>query len=86
MLLVSFILKLVPPLKGFIMNKAPQGFEKVLYDLLLVSDERTSVSELSTVLEQPLELIKKAVSILCRLNFAKKKVESPVITITIKTS
>jgi hypothetical protein len=61
------------------MNKTPLGFEKILYDVLMVSDERTSISELSTILEINIDLVIKAVSLLSRLGFAKKKIEKPVL-------
>jgi hypothetical protein len=68
----------VPPLKGFIMNRTPNDhFEKLLYDILVTLDERTTVKELAAVLEVSEDLVKNAVSICCRLGFAKKKIPKP---------
>lgn len=69
---------ILPPLKNFIMNRQPDShFEKLLYDVLVTIDERISVSDLATLLEVPIETIKNAVSIVCRLDFAKKKMKKP---------
>jgi hypothetical protein len=57
--------------------KKSSHFEKLLYDVLVSIDERTSMNELSTILEQDLEKIKVAVSVCCRLGFSKKKLEKP---------
>lgn len=68
----------VPPLKGFIMNRTPNdSFEKLLYDILVTLDERTSVKELASILEVNEDLVKTAVSVCCRLGFAKKKINKP---------
>lgn len=69
---------ILPPLKHFIMNRQPDShFEKLLYDVLVTIDERTSVSDLATLLEGSLDIIRHAVSICCRLDFAKKKMKKP---------
>ena len=64
----------VPPLEGFVMNRV-QGdfFETLLYKIFVSIDENTTVSELSKILEVDLSLVKHAVSLYCRLGFAKKK-------------
>lgn len=60
------------------MNRAPNDpFEKLLYDVLVTIDERTSVSQLAETLEVEEERIRNAVSICCRLGFAKKKLDKP---------
>lgn len=65
----------VPPLKNFIMNRQPDSYyEKLLYDILVTLDERTTPLELANTLEVPLETIKSAISLYCRLDFAKKKI------------
>lgn len=69
---------IIPPLEHFIMNRQPNNdFEKLLYDILVTMDERTSVGELARILERDLHSVKAAVSLCCRLGFAKKKVARP---------
>nr|CAG4708246.1 unnamed protein product [Naegleria fowleri] len=68
----------IPPLKGFIMNRTPNDhFEKLLYDILVTLDERTAVSQLAKILQVDENMVKSAVSVCCRLGFAKKKVQKP---------
>ncbi|XP_041483997.1 protein FAM91A1-like [Lytechinus variegatus] len=64
----------VPPLEGFVMNRL-QGdyFEKLLYKIFVSIDEHTTVAELSNVLQIDLGLVKNAISMYCRLGFAKRK-------------
>ncbi|XP_003729294.2 protein FAM91A1 isoform X1 [Strongylocentrotus purpuratus] len=64
----------VPPLEGFVMNRL-QGdyFEKLLYKIFVSIDEHTTVAELSNVLQIDLGLVKNAVSMYCRLGFARRK-------------
>lgn len=84
--LVSFIVPIedgdnivLPPLKNFIMNRQPDSiFEKFMYDVLVTVDERTSVTDLSHILEVPIDHVRHAVAICCRLDFAKKKLKKPV--------
>ncbi|XP_064606810.1 protein FAM91A1-like isoform X2 [Liolophura sinensis] len=65
---------IVPPLEGFVMNRVlGDYFETLLYKIFVSIDEHTPVSELATVLEIDLQLVKNAVSMFCRLGFAKKK-------------
>eukprot|EP01132_Coremiostelium_polycephalum_P001393 gene1393-1760_t len=70
----------VPPLEGFVMNRV-QGdyFENLLYTIFLSIDERTTVSQLSDVIQIDVELVKQAVSLYCRLGFAKKKNLEPLV-------
>eukprot|EP00698_Gefionella_okellyi_P002063 TRINITY_DN1193_c0_g1_i3.p1 TRINITY_DN1193_c0_g1~~TRINITY_DN1193_c0_g1_i3.p1 ORF type:complete len:676 (-),score=112.74 TRINITY_DN1193_c0_g1_i3:1217-3220(-) len=64
----------VPPLEGFVMNRiSGDPFEKVLYKIWVSVDERTTMQQLSHVLSTDIELVKRAVSMYCRLGFAKKK-------------
>eukprot|EP01064_Diplonema_japonicum_P031454 TRINITY_DN5634_c0_g1_i1.p1 TRINITY_DN5634_c0_g1~~TRINITY_DN5634_c0_g1_i1.p1 ORF type:complete len:964 (+),score=290.54 TRINITY_DN5634_c0_g1_i1:270-2894(+) len=64
----------VPPLHNFVMNRTlGDPFEKLLYDILVSIDERTSVRQLSKVLEKDIEDIRNAVAIYCRLGMAYKK-------------
>ncbi|XP_072942573.1 protein FAM91A1 [Epargyreus clarus] len=63
----------VPPLKGFVMNRiAGDYFETLLYKVFVSIDEHTSVAELATVLQVECELVKQAVSLYCRLGFARQ--------------
>ncbi|CAH2230084.1 jg22375 [Pararge aegeria aegeria] len=69
----------VPPLKGFVMNRiAGDYFETLLYKVFVSIDEHTSVAELATVLQVESELVKQAVSLYCRLGFAKCLQPPPV--------
>ena len=63
----------VPPLEGFVMNRTTGDyFETLLYKLFVSIDENTSVSELASILQIDLNLVKNAISMYCRLGFAKK--------------
>ncbi|XP_041359980.1 protein FAM91A1-like [Gigantopelta aegis] len=65
---------IVPPLEGFVMNRVlGDYFETLLYKIFVSIDEHTTVIELSNVLQIDLQLVKNAVSLYCRLGFAKKK-------------
>ncbi|RVE51417.1 hypothetical protein evm_003972 [Chilo suppressalis] len=62
----------VPPLKGFVMNRiAGDYFETLLYKVFVSIDEHTTVAELANVLQVECELVKQAVSLYCRLGFAR---------------
>lgn len=64
----------VPPLEGFVMNRVlGDYFETLLYKIFVSLDEHTPVVELANVLQIDLPLVKNAVSMYCRLGFAKKK-------------
>ncbi|XP_014254645.1 protein FAM91A1 [Cimex lectularius] len=64
----------VPPLKGFVMNRVlGDSFENLLYKIFVSIDEHTTVGELAGVLQINFKLVKRAVSLYCRLGFAKKK-------------
>ncbi|XP_013401437.1 protein FAM91A1 [Lingula anatina] len=65
---------IVPPLEGFVMNRVLGDYlETLLYKIFVSIDEHTSVAELANVLQIDLPLVKNAVSMYCRLGFAKKK-------------
>ncbi|VDK54405.1 unnamed protein product [Anisakis simplex] len=49
-------------------------FENLLYQIFVAIDEQTTVKELSETLDIDLGLVKNAVSVFCRLGFAKKRV------------
>jgi len=64
----------MPPLEGFVMNRVTGDyFETLLYKIFVSLDEHTSVLEMANLLEIDLTLVKDAVSLYCRLGFAKKK-------------
>jgi hypothetical protein len=64
----------IPPLKNFVMNRVSGDyFENLLYKIFVTADENMTVSELSQMLQVNLDTVKQAVSLLCRLGFAKKK-------------
>ena len=64
----------VPPLEGFVMNRIiGDYFETLLYKLFVSIDDRTSLGELASLLEIDIESVLNAVSLYCRLSFAKKK-------------
>ncbi|XP_076341540.1 protein FAM91A1 isoform X2 [Tachypleus tridentatus] len=66
----------VPPLEGFVMNRVMGDyFETLLYKIFVSIDEHTSVAELATVLQIDLQQVKNAVSMYCRLGFARKKTQ-----------
>lgn len=63
----------VPPLQGFVMNRIlGDYFETLLYKIFVSIDEHTTVGELAGVLQVNTELVKQAVSLYCRLQFARK--------------
>ncbi|XP_045502023.1 protein FAM91A1 [Colias croceus] len=69
----------VPPLKGFVMNRiAGDYFETLLYKVFVSIDEHTSVAELAGVLQVECSLVKQAVSLYCRLGFARLLQPPPV--------
>lgn len=64
----------VPPLEGFVMNRVLGDYlETLLYKIFVSIDENTNVAELASVLEVDSSLVREAVSLYCRLGFAKKK-------------
>ena len=64
----------VPPLEGFVMNRVVGDyFETLLYKLFVSIDDRTTLGELATLLEIDIDSVLNAVSLYCRLSFAKKK-------------
>ncbi|XP_071043761.1 protein FAM91A1 isoform X2 [Parasteatoda tepidariorum] len=69
----------VPPLEGFVMNRVLGDYlEILLYKIFVSIDEHTPIAELANVLQVELELVKNAVSMYCRLGFAKKKCQEDV--------
>ncbi|GLV31089.1 uncharacterized protein CBL_12162 [Carabus blaptoides fortunei] len=63
----------VPPLQGFVMNRVlGDYFETLLYKIFVSIDEHITVGELAGVLQVETEQVKQAVSLYCRLGFARK--------------
>ncbi|KAL7077601.1 hypothetical protein ACQ4LE_002842 [Meloidogyne hapla] len=65
----------VPTLDGFVMNRT-QGdfFETLLYKIFVAIDGQTSIRELSETIGIDIDLVCNAVSLFCRLGFARKRV------------
>jgi len=64
----------VPPLEGFVMNRVLGDYlETLLYKIFVSIDESTTVGELAAVLEIEPALVRDAVSLYCRLGFARRK-------------
>ncbi|XP_053210016.1 protein FAM91A1-like [Panonychus citri] len=64
----------VPPLRGFVMNRIQGDYlETLLYKIFVSIDEKTTVKELSSILSIDPSLVKNAISIYCRLGIAYKK-------------
>jgi hypothetical protein len=67
----------LPPLEGFVMNRITGDyFETLLYKLFVSIDERINLADLASLLQIDIDLVINAVSVYCRLAFAKKKFSS----------
>ncbi|KAK0426397.1 hypothetical protein QR680_009687 [Steinernema hermaphroditum] len=65
----------VTTLDGFVMNRVlGDYFETLLYKIFVTIDEQSTVKELSDTISIDLGLVKTAISLFCRLGFAKKRV------------
>lgn len=65
----------VAPLDGFVMNRVlGDYFETLLYKIFVAIDDQTTVLEMSQILHIDLQLVKNAISVFCRLGFARKRV------------
>ena len=63
----------VPPLENFVMNRCVgDDFEKLLYKIFVSIDDRTTMVELANLLQVESDQVLNAVSLYCRLEFAKK--------------
>eukprot|EP00466_Bigelowiella_natans_P012611 jgi/Bigna1/85816/estExt_fgenesh1_pg.C_60190 len=68
----------IPPLEGFVMNRLNRDqFERLMYDIFVTADESYTLSELSSILDADLRLVKDAAALYCRLGFAKRLPPSP---------
>lgn len=64
----------IPPLRNFVMNRVSGDyFENLLYQIFVSTDEHMTISELAQMLQISLDTVKQAVSLFCRLGFARKK-------------
>lgn len=69
----------IPPLKNFVMNRVSGDyFENLLYKIFVSVDEHMSISELAHMLRINLDTVKHAISLFCRLGFARKKTDIEV--------
>ncbi|CAP36989.2 Protein CBG19722 [Caenorhabditis briggsae] len=76
----------VAPLDGFVMNRVlGDYFETLLYKIFVAIDDQTTVLEMSQILHIDLQLVKNAISLFCRLGFARKRVTGAE-NLTIHTS
>lgn len=70
----------IPPLRNFVMNRiSGDYFENLLYKIFVSADELMTISELAQMLQINLDTVKQAISLFCRLGFARKKTDTDVI-------
>lgn len=70
----------IPPLRNFVMNRiSGDYFENLLYKIFVSADELMTISELAQMLQINLDTVKQAISLFCRLGFARKKTDIDVI-------
>lgn len=70
----------IPPLRNFVMNRiSGDYFENLLYKVFVSADELMTISELAQMLQINLDTVKQAISLFCRLGFARKKTDIDVI-------
>ncbi|XP_068148618.1 protein FAM91A1 [Drosophila tropicalis] len=66
----------IPPLRNFVMNRVSGDyFENLLYKIFVSADEHMTIAELAQMLQLELDMVKQAVSFICRLGFAQRKDE-----------
>ncbi|XP_067647466.1 protein FAM91A1 [Eurosta solidaginis] len=64
----------IPPLRNFVMNRTSGDyFENLLYKIFVSADEHMTIAELAHMLQVDLDAVKQAVSLFCRLGFARRK-------------
>uniref|UniRef100_A0A158P8L4 Protein FAM91A1 n=1 Tax=Angiostrongylus cantonensis TaxID=6313 RepID=A0A158P8L4_ANGCA len=65
----------VAPLDGFVMNRVlGDYFETLLYKIFVAIDDQTTVKEMAEMLHIDFHLVANAISVFCRLGFARKRV------------
>lgn len=70
----------IPPLKNFVMNRVSGDyFENLLYKIFVSADEHMTIMELAQMLQINLDTVKQAISLFCRLGFARKKTDTEVL-------
>uniref|UniRef100_A0AC34FAU9 Protein FAM91A1 n=1 Tax=Panagrolaimus sp. ES5 TaxID=591445 RepID=A0AC34FAU9_9BILA len=64
----------VPTLDGFVMNRVQGDFlETLLYKIFVTLDGQMTAKDIAEVLDTDDELVRNAISVFCRLGFAKKR-------------
>uniref|UniRef100_A0AC34R9X7 Protein FAM91A1 n=1 Tax=Panagrolaimus sp. JU765 TaxID=591449 RepID=A0AC34R9X7_9BILA len=64
----------VPTLDGFVMNRVQGDFlETLLYKIFVTLDGQTTPKDIAEVLDTGDDLVRNAISVFCRLGFAKKR-------------
>jgi len=64
----------VPTLDGFVMNRVQGDFlETLLYKIFVTLDGQTTAKDIAEVLDTGDDLVRNAISVFCRLGFAKKR-------------
>lgn len=64
----------IPPLRNFVMNRlSGDRFENLLYQIFVSADEHMDMADLAQMLLIPLDTVKQAISLFCRLGIAQKK-------------
>uniref|UniRef100_A0A7E4VXX9 General transcription factor 3C polypeptide 1 n=1 Tax=Panagrellus redivivus TaxID=6233 RepID=A0A7E4VXX9_PANRE len=64
----------VPTLDGFVMNRVQGDFlETLLYKIFVTLDGQTTPKEIAELLDVDDELVRNAISVFCRLGFARKR-------------
>jgi hypothetical protein len=64
----------VPTLDGFVMNRVQGDFlETLLYKIFVTLDGQMTPKDIAEVLDTDDELVRNAISVFCRLGFAKKR-------------
>lgn len=72
----------IPPLKNFVMNRVSGDyFENLLYKIFVSADEHMTIMELAQMLQINLDTVKHAISLFCRLGFARKKIDTDVASL-----
>ncbi|KAK6725916.1 hypothetical protein RB195_004313 [Necator americanus] len=65
----------VAPLDGFVMNRVlGDYFETLLYKIFVAIDDQTTVRQMAEMLHIDFYLVANAISVFCRLGFARKRV------------
>ena len=64
---------IIPRLEGFVMNRLGKDqFEKLMYEVFVTADQSHTVADLAAILNHPQGIVADAVSLHCRLGFARR--------------